>query len=305
MLNIFLGFLLFTFLLLKRSDQSHSIIHPLAAISASFSTRCCITKVTVIHQTFFYILAKPRNTRRGGHLGSSIKGLKRTSFKEKEGREERKLWGFLGAVINKFKAYSSPPAFFATFVYSDALLRATSMASLLLLFCTKFQITRVTPTYLSTVRVRQHSETEIEKVFLIKLDWMRKILPVSFESFQHVVFRPFISSFPLSVRLLSRFGNVICVGKCVFVGRRDLGFLSSSSYISAWRLRWFWVVFQKEKEKLICHPKIQMLKRRWKSKSTLYYYSCSCLLIGSLYLNPLLFLYISLPSRHIPIRRRP
>ena len=87
--------------------------------------------------------------------------------------------------------------------------------------------------------------------------------------------------------------------------RRKTGFrLSqlSSSYISAWRLRWFWVVFQKEKEKLICHPKIQMLKRRWKSKSTPYY---SCLLIGSLYLNPLLFLYISLPSRHIPIRRRP
>ena len=71
---------------------------------------------------------------------------------------------FPSAVINKFKAYSSP-AFFATFVYSDALLRATSMASPLLLFCTKFQITRVTPTYLSTVRVRQHSETEIEKSF--------------------------------------------------------------------------------------------------------------------------------------------
>ena len=70
---------------------------------------------------------------------------------------------FPSAVINKFKAYSSSPAFFATFVYSDALLRATSMASLLLLFCTKFQITRVTPTYLSTVR--QHSETEIEKSF--------------------------------------------------------------------------------------------------------------------------------------------
>ena len=70
---------------------------------------------------------------------------------------------FPSAVINKFKAYSSPPAFFATFVYSDALLRATSMASLLLLFCTKFQITRVTPTYLSTFR--QHSETEIEKFF--------------------------------------------------------------------------------------------------------------------------------------------
>ena len=158
MLNIFLGFLLFTFLLLKRSDPSHSIIHPLAAISASFSTRCCITKVTVIHQTFFYILAKPRNTRHGGHLGSSIKGLKRASLLQRKRGE--KIMRFPFAVINKFKAYySSPPAFFATFVYSDALL-PESMAWL---FCTKFQITRVTPTYLSTFR--QHSETEIEKFF--------------------------------------------------------------------------------------------------------------------------------------------
>ena len=78
---------------------------------------------------------------------------------------------FLFAVINKFKAYySSPPAFFATFVYSDALL-PESMAWL---FCTKFQITRVTPTYLSTFR--QHSETEIEKFF----NWIgsNKIPPV-------------------------------------------------------------------------------------------------------------------------------
>ena len=66
---------------------------------------------------------------------------------------------FLFAVINKFKAYYSPPAFFATFVYSDALLPG----SMAWLFCTKFQITRVTPTYLSTFR--QHSETEIEKFF--------------------------------------------------------------------------------------------------------------------------------------------
>ena len=170
----------------------------LGCCSASFSSRCCITKVTVIHQTFFYILAKPRNTRRGGHLGSSIKGLKRTSFKEKEGREERKLWGFLGAVINKFKAYSSPPAFFATFVYSDALL-PESMAWL---FCTKFQITRVTPTYLSTFR--QHSETEIEKFF----NWIgsNKIPPVwvistrCFPSLQ-ICFSPFSYIFYLVLEM--------------------------------------------------------------------------------------------------------
>ena len=154
---------------------------------------------------------------------------------------------------------------------------------------------------LSKVRFYQRSANIAKlrlKSFLIELD---RIKFLAFESFQHVVFRPFKFAFPpFPTSSISFWKCNLRWQMCV---RRKKGFRLSQLKFVHFRLATEMILSSLSERKRKAHLSSQNPDVEEKMKIKVN--ACSCLLIGSLYLNPLLFLYISLPSRHIPIRRRP